>query len=286
MRNRPIELVARTGYAARGTVYVLMGALALLAAFGRGGKAVGAKGALAELLGQPFGAVLLGLIAAGFLCFAVWRLAQALLDADHLGTDAKALRKRAGRLIGAVINVGLAGSAISVMLGSSGSDDGSARDWTAAVLSVPFGQWLVGLVGAGIAATGLAFLRKGWTCSFADQLAPSAQARAWVMPLGRYGYIARGVLFGIVGGFLVTAAVHANAREAKGLAGALQTLQQQPYGWALLAAAAAGLFAFGAFMLVTARYRRIDAPRAGDAGRKLKQQGRAMVEGGKRALSG
>jgi hypothetical protein len=279
MQQRTTELVARLGYAARGAVYILVGSLALLAAFG-GGKAVGTKGALAELLSKPFGFVLLGAIALGFLCFAAWRLAQALLDADHLGSDAKALRRRAARFGGAIINLGLAGSAVSLIFGaSSGNDEGAARDWTAYVLSAPFGQWLVGLIGLGIVAAGIGFAVKGWTKRFEDGLELDADACSWVVPLGRFGYMARGVLFVIAGGFLVSAAVHANAREAKGLAGALQVLQQQPYGWALLATAAAGLFAFGAFMLVVARYRRIDAPGTAKAGQKLKQQGRAVFGG-------
>lgn len=276
MQQRTTELMARLGYVARGVVYVLIGGLALVAAFGGGGKTVGTKGALAELLGQPFGAVLLAAIAVGFMCFAAWRLAQALLDADHLGSDAKALRRRAGHLGSAIISLGLAGSAVSLIIGvGSGNDDAAARDWTATILSAPFGQWLVGFIGLGVAGAGIWFVVKGWKASFEDEL--DTKARAWVVPLGRFGYSARGALFVVVGGFLVAAAVHANARQAKGLAGALQALQQQPYGWVLLAVAAAGLFAFGVFMLVVARYRRIDAPRVEDAARKLKRQGRAAL---------
>jgi hypothetical protein len=216
--------------------------------------------------------VLLAIIALGFFCFAGWRLMQGLLDADHLGSGRKALLRRAGRLAGGIVNIGLAVSAISLIFGlTSGDEEGSARDWTATLLSVTFGQWLVGLVGVGIAATGLAFMWRGWTEDFADDLALNAKTRAFTVPLGRYGYIARGILFVMVGGFVVLAALHANAREARGLAGALRVLQQQPYGWALLAAAAAGLFAFGAFMLVAARHRHIDAPRASEAAQKLKR---------------
>lgn len=272
MQQRPIELAARAGYAARGIVHILIGALALVAAFGGGGKAVGTKGALAELLARPFGAILLASIAVGFVCFAAWRFMQALLDADHLGSGRKALLRRAGRLMGGIVSLGLAGTAIALILGAgTGDEEGSTRDWTATLLSAPFGQWLVGLVGVGIVAAGLAHMGRGWTESFADDLALNAKTRAFTVPLGRFGYIARGILFVMVGGFLVLAALHANAREAKGLAGALQVLQQQPYGWALLAVAAAGLFAFGAFMLVAARHRHIDAPRADEAAQKIKR---------------
>jgi hypothetical protein len=132
-----------------------------------------------------------------------------------------------------------------------------------------------------VAAAGLKFAYKGWTASFVDDLACDADTRTWIVPLGRAGYLARGALFVMVGGFLVAAAVQADAREAKGLAGALETLQQQPYGWVLLAAAAAGLFAFGVFMLAVARYRRIDAPRPQKVKRKLKKKTRAVLDTGR-----
>lgn len=51
------------------------------------------------------------------------------------------------------------------------------------------------------------------------------------------------------------AALHANSSEARGLAGALRSLQQRPYGWAPLGVTALGLFAFGAFQFITAAYR-------------------------------
>ena len=50
-----LELLARLGYAARGIVNLLIGLLALLAAFGRGGGTTGSKGALQTLLFQPLG---------------------------------------------------------------------------------------------------------------------------------------------------------------------------------------------------------------------------------------
>jgi Domain of Unknown Function (DUF1206) len=85
------------------------------------------------------------------------------------------------------------------------------------------------------------------------------QVRRWVVPLGRWGFIARGLVFGIVGVFLVNAAVDANPREARGLGGALRALQAQPFGRVLFAITALGLFAFGIFQLVLAYYRRIDS---------------------------
>ncbi|HEY8580603.1 MAG TPA: DUF1206 domain-containing protein, partial [Beijerinckiaceae bacterium] len=135
-----------------------------------------------------------------------------------------------------------------------------ARDWTAWLLSMPFGRWLVAIVGVTVALVGLAVARRAWKADFEDPLDIDEDVRRWARPMGQAGFFARAVVFLIVGGFLAVAAWHANPQEAKGLSGALRTLQEQPYGWVLLGATAAGLFLFGAFQFVVARYRRIDVP--------------------------
>ena len=115
-----------------------------------GGQTTGAKGALLTLLSQPFGFALLGLVAFGLLCLSGWRLAQSILDADRLGTEGKALVRRIGYGVSAVVHAGLAFFAVSVVFGlkaASGSDEQSARDWTAYLLTAPLGRWLIGAVG-------------------------------------------------------------------------------------------------------------------------------------------
>jgi H+/Cl- antiporter ClcA len=98
--------------------------------------------------------------------------------------------------------------------------------------------------------------------------------RDWIISLGRMGFAARGVVFVLIGGFLILAAIRSSSSEVHGLGGALQALQQQPYGWVLLALTAIGLFAFGIFGLVQARYRHIDAPGIDDAKAAVTQMGR------------
>jgi hypothetical protein len=58
-----VEKLARFGYAAKGTVYFVVGLLTAQAAIGSGGETTSTSGALEELVAQPFGKVLLGLIA-------------------------------------------------------------------------------------------------------------------------------------------------------------------------------------------------------------------------------
>ena len=265
--RNPIEFAARCGYGARGVVYGLVGSLALLAAIGSGGQAGGSRSALQSLVGQPFGRTMLVLIGLGLAAFAAWRVLEALTDVDRLGTAWKGLAVRGAHLLSGVVYAGLALSAFGIALGTSGggSEDAAARDWTAWLLSQPFGQWLVGLAGLVIAGTGLGFLLKAWRGDVTRHLACNARTARWAVPAGRLGYAARGVVFLIIGGFLGLAALHSSSSEAIGLGGALQAVAAQPYGWALLALMAVGLFAFGVFGIVQALYRRIDAPDLEDA---------------------
>ncbi|GGE53066.1 membrane protein [Agaricicola taiwanensis] len=268
MTGPKLEHVARLGYAARGAVYCLVGGLALMAAIGSGGDAGGNQSALQSLLSQPLGWVLLGIIAIGLACHAFWRFVESLTDADHRGTSAKALAVRGAHLISGVASAGLAISAASMALGraaaSGGGDNQAAQDWTAWLLSQPFGQILTGIVGAAVIAAGFVFVGKGWRGDVTKHLKMTDAICRWAVPLGRLGYAARGVVFFIIGGFLIMAAIRASSAEAKGLGGALDTLREQPYGWVLLALTAAGFIAFGLFGIAQARYRHIDAPDAGD----------------------
>ncbi|PTM43159.1 DUF1206 domain-containing protein [Bosea sp. 124] len=256
----PVEVLARIGYAARGLVYTIVGWLAVLAALGGAARAPDSKTALSAILTQPFGAVLLGLVAAGLVCFAIWRIAQAALDADRLGTTTKGLVRRVGFAVSAIINAGLAFSAVQMIMRTSavGGGDSAARDWTAYLLSFQFGQILVGVVGVVVFAAGGANAWKGYKGRVMDRVTADGQVEPWLVRLGRAGYLARGLVFALIGGFFISAAYQARASEVQGLAGALRTLQEQPYGWALLLVTALGLFAFGAFQIALARYRRIN----------------------------
>ena len=256
-----LEAMARVGHAARGTVYCLVGGLALLAAFGSGGQTGGSRSALQTLLGKPFGHVLLAVIALGLVCFATWRGVEAITDADRRGRDWKGLAVRAAHLGSAVIYVGLAFSAVGLMLGrGSGGDDEAAKGWTAWLMAQPFGLWILGCVGAGIMAAGAGYIVRAWRGRVTRGLECSPDTEKWVIPMGRVGFGARGVVFLLIGGFLIMAALHSRAAEAQGIGGALRTLQAQPYGSFLLGVTAAGLVAFGVFGFVEGVFRRIEAP--------------------------
>lgn len=262
-RARPwMERLARLGYATEGAVYTLIGLLAAGATFGTGGRATGQRGVFEVVAGSPFGGVLLGLIAVGFLGYALWRSVQAIMDPDGEGTDVKALGKRLGYGVSALVYAGLAFSAAGLVLGTASDSGGSPDDWTALLLSWPLGQELVVGVGAAVVGVGLHELYQAYEAEFLQYLKlgeMDEKARKWTERWGRIGIAARGIIFGVVGTFLIRAALQYDPQQARGLGGALQTLAQQPLGRWLLGAVALGLVAYGLFMLSVARYRDIPA---------------------------
>jgi hypothetical protein len=254
-----VERLGRLGYATKGAVYVTVGALALAVAIGAGGQTTDPSGALETIGDQPFGLILLVLITVGLAGYAFWRLFQAVKDPDREGSNAGGIAKRVGHAVAALAYFGLALSAGQLVV-ASGSGGGSPEDWTAYLLSQPLGQVLV--IGVGVAVVGysLTQLYQAYASQFREYFKlgeMSAREDTWVTRIGRFGFAARGVVFAIVGIFLIQAGLRIDPSEATGLGGALKDLLGQPFGPWLLALVAFGLIAYGLFMIAMARYRRI-----------------------------
>jgi hypothetical protein len=257
-----ITSLGRLGFACKGAVYLLVGVLAVQAAMGRGGTTTDTSGALKHIVDAPFGKALLALIGLGLAGYVLWRFVQALLDTDGKGDDLKGLWVRGGYLLSGVIYSGLALAAIRLMQGTGdgGNGDQAAQDWTARLLTQPFGVALVALVGLGVLGSAAFQFARAATADFRKELngqEMDGRTQEFASRAGRIGHAARGVTFGITGVYLLVAALHQSAEEARGLGGALATLLEQPYGALLLGVVAAGLAMYGLYMFVEARYRRM-----------------------------
>jgi hypothetical protein len=258
--GRWIQLLAHLGFAARGVVYLVIGGVAVQAALTRSRNLEDSSGALLLLFRQPLGLFLLAILLIGLAGFVLWRLIQAFRDPENKGTDAKGLIIRAGYLVSAVIHAGLAVEAARLLTGSGTAAGGeqSADHWTAVVMAQPYGFWLVGAAGAAVILVGLREIYHGYTADLPatlDLARMGHDARRNVVRFARSGMAARGIVFGLIGGFLIHAALQRDPGEAQGLEASLQTLQEQSYGSILLGVVAMGLIAFGIFQLVEARYR-------------------------------
>lgn len=273
MKEQTLTALARAGYAARGIVYMIIGWLAIESAIGSGGSTTGSKGALRELLAQPGGQIALLAIVVGLFGYAIWRFVQSYFDADEHGTDAKGLAIRAGLMGSAISHVLLAIYAITLLVGTfagpSDSGNSSAQGWTAELLSQPFGQWLVGIVGAIVLTVGIAHIVKAWKTKFERFLDMTEQQLKIGRPIAIFGLVARGFVFVVIGGFFITAAYKADPDQAKSLGESLAVLQQSAFGPWLFGFVAFGLFAFGLYSCMEAVFRRVgrrSQPAAGGSG--------------------
>ncbi len=175
---------------------------------------------------------------------------------------ASRIAKRIGRFGTGLLHAGLVVYAVGLLTGVAlgGSGGGkSARGWTARLLAHEGGAWVVGGVGIAIGAFALFQIYKAWKADLDHQLCLDdlgSRARRGVLQVSRFGIAARGVVFALVGGFLVVAAVESNPNEARGLGEALASLLEITAGRLLLGAVAVGLIAFGVYEMLRARYHR------------------------------
>jgi hypothetical protein len=187
----------------------------------------------------------------------VWCALAAAFDVDRKDSRLQSVLTRLGYAGTAVLYAGLAMTAIGLAAGVRGAANGdqAAQDRTAWLLAQPLGPMLVALAAAVVVGVGISHLVIAVRETFCEWL--TQRPGQSVRTMGRVGYGAHGVSMGLIGAFLLIAAVRTRPDEARGLGGALAALVQQPFGPALLGALGVGLAAYGAFMLVEARYRRM-----------------------------
>lgn len=265
------DLLAKSGYVARGIVFLLVAALALFS--GVTGGRPETKSALSTLLEQPFGRIWVGVIGLGLLGFVAWRLAQSLADSDGHGSNAKALVIRIALFGSAVTYLGLAVYAIGhALLIAGGSDEAGEKGLAEWIMSKPFGSYLAIAVGTGFIIGGGITAAKGLTKNFERYLRLPG-SRSVVMSICIYGLVARGLVFAITGVLFAYAGFRVDPEQAGSIADALQWLRQLPFGSILYIAVAVGLAAFGFYNLVEARYRIVREPSLEDVKRALPTRG-------------
>lgn len=257
VHSHAFEWLSRAGFVARALIYGIIGILALKLAFGQGGKLTSQEGALHTVAQQPFGKLLLTLVAIGLGGYSLWRLVRAAIGHGPEGSDSSF--DRIAALASGISYGALCVLSIEILLGGGGGT-GNAKQTTAGVFGWPAGTWIVGIVGGVLLGVALYEGYRGITKKFLDdskveEMGP--RMKEWIGRLGLIGHLARMVVFGLIGIFLIKAAVDFNAHAAVGLDGALAKIVHRSYGPFLLGVVAVGLIAFALYSLSDARYRKI-----------------------------
>jgi hypothetical protein len=261
VQSRAFEGLSRAGFVARALIYGIIGILALKLALGHGGKLTNQQGALHTVAHQPFGKLLLTLVAVALGGYALWRFVRAAVGHGPESSDSSF--DRIAALASGISYAALCVLAVEILLGSGGGsagNAGNAKKTTAGVFGWPHGTLIVGGAGAVMIGVGLYQGYRGLTKKFLEDSKTAEMGRRTkelISFLGTVGHLARMIVFGLVGIFLIKAAVDFNARAAVGLDGALAKIVHRSYGPFLLGVVAVGLVAFALYSLSDARYRKI-----------------------------
>jgi hypothetical protein len=255
-----LDLVTRLGFAGKGIVTILVGVLALRFALRRGGEITGQGGAVELVLGEPFGRVMLALLAAGLAAYALWMFVAAYVDPERKGESLQGIAERLGFFATGVGYTLLAWTGFNLLFGRRPGDGGlDLQQVIATVLTPHVGRVLVGLAGLIVMTAGVLQLRLGVTGRFRRvlQSGMSRVERLVADVSGGVGYLTLGILSLMAGWSLVEVAVAYDPSEAGGWSEALWLLSGMYHGRWLLAAAALGLICYGLYFVLQARYRRL-----------------------------
>lgn len=245
-----IEKIQTLGQASKGVVYIIIGALTALAAFDMGGEKAGKSSVVEFLQNQPFGNFIVYLLAIGIIAYAVWRFYKAIADPKNKGDDPSGFAKRFGYICSGAIY-----GAFGFTLLSGGSGSGNSQHFVAQIMDKSYGPLLIGLTGIIIIGVGIYQIHKGYSGKYLEELnATHSDRRNLLNKSGKFGYMARGVVFGIIGYFVVQAASTGNADMIRGTQGVFSYLQGLSYGWLIMGVIAIGFLGHGIFMMFVARY--------------------------------
>ena len=261
-----ITPVAKAGLTAKGIVYCLIGILAFMAAFRFGGQSTSSAdttGAFKSIEDLPAGKWLLLAVGLGLFCYAVWRVVEAFTHKESGENEVKKWGQKARYLLSGLGYLSIGIVALRIALQSSGGSGGGGRNQSmaAGLLDQPMGQWLLGLVALIIAGVGIYQIYYALSEKYKKHISAmnySSSINATLVKTGKAGYVARGIVWLILGWMLLKAAMQASAAEAGDTAQAFSFLQDSSYGTYLLGAIALGFICYGIFCFVRARYERFN----------------------------
>ncbi len=256
-----LELLERLGYAVRGALYAVMGLLALRMVFGvAGGQATDLTGSLVFLITNPIGKLVLIVAVIGLAAYSLWGFIRAIYDPLHRGSDKSGYLARLGFVSSAISYGAIVFFGLQILAGSGGAAGDSTQKTVASVLTHPAGGPLTILLGLIVIGVAIGQFVESYRATFQNDLKGaemSPATRTLVIRLGRFGMFSRGVIFLVIGWFVVQAGIHVDPAQAQGFGGAFVFLLNQPFGRIVLGIVALGFVALGLHSFACARWIRL-----------------------------
>jgi hypothetical protein len=207
------------GCISTGLIYVTVGVIALLSFFKVREGGADESSMLALIGDYIVGKIFIWIILAGTLCYVIWRFYEAVTDPYKYGTKASGLAKRIGICLSTVADIMIAYTAVRVLLGANYIMlDGQPReeqDAVASMLREPWGNAAVIVIGLLILVAAITQLLYGITKEYSERIDMDhfrKGIRIFTHSMAWLGYIARGIIVGIIGFFLLKAGITEDAK--------------------------------------------------------------------------
>ena len=260
--------LVRLGFASKGFIYVLIGVLAILPiiGMGQGGGSGGQKHAIIWLMEQPFGIVLVALVALGLLFYAFWRITRAFSNNPRY-EGLKGVVKRIGMGISGVLYGGFAFYAgylvFQAINGGGGSSSGNQKmEAIQMLMEKSWGRILLIIIGVILIGRSIYYVYIAVTGKYKERVQGyglEEKYADYLIKSGMLGFIARGIVFTIIGFFVIRAVIqHDPDSASNGIGEAFQFLQSTG-GNILLIVIALGFICYGIFMFMQAKYRNVES---------------------------
>ncbi|WMJ73851.1 DUF1206 domain-containing protein [Cytophagaceae bacterium ABcell3] len=254
-----VKKLARFGCFSIGTVYVLVGIMALLSFLGETAEdAADEERIMDRIMEIPLGEVIIGALIIGLLGYIIWRVFEAITDPYKFGNDAKGLARRIGIALSASGYALIAFSSAEILFGERQENGEEEQQiMVAEVLNWTAGAWLVGAVGVIVGLAGLVQFKYVIQGDHNPRLAIehlSDKKRSIIQFLAHTGYFARGLILLVIGYLIVYAAVQGEPGAVGDTDSAFDFIGGGVIGSVFLVLVAIGTICYGAFMYVSAVY--------------------------------
>lgn len=236
------SLLARLGLGAVGTIYVAMGVVSARVAFlGAKDREAGVPGALRFLLGQPYGFRILGVVVGGLGALAILRFREVL-------GGGRSLPVRAGLALNAIGYALLAWTAARLLFRIRQSGDSLERASVEWLLGESWGATLLEVVGFAVIAGGAFEAYQGLRGRLGFRPRLPRRMERILAAIARFGLIARGIVLGVLGYFVIRAAEELDVNRLPTMGGTLRAFAHTAFGPAFMGVVAAGLASYGVYM--------------------------------------
>jgi hypothetical protein len=253
-----IEKLARFGCFSIALVYMMVGLMAILSFAGESEAMADEERIVDVLLDIPAGEAIVFVMIAGMLGYIIWRVFEAFTDPYKFGNSFKGIATRAGIGLSAVGYAIIGFSALQVVLDGCSEGEEDQQMIVSQVLQVTGGMWIVGIAGAITALAGIVQFKYVGSGDYKQRIKLD-KLKNWFRTvthiLAWAGYLARGIILGVIGYFIIRAAVEFDPESVGNTDSAFDFLGDFGLpGKIFFLIVAAGTICYGLFMIICGIY--------------------------------